>query len=130
MYALKVLPYLLSSLEAVTLHWQVCSSDCIVKLDSVYKTRWDDKPSLLAVMEYMKGGELYHCVPRSGQNPEHVACTITKQIVTAVDHLYRMNMVHCDLKPENFLFKSEPVDSTLKLTTHFGSAWKVTSANM
>ena len=126
-----MLPDIPMSRREVKLHSQAGSSDCIVKLESVYKNMWDGKPSLLVVMEYMEGGDLYYRSPRDGEPPltEHQACHIAKKIVAAVAHLHRMDLAHRDLKPENFLFKRKSFYSPLKLTD-FGFARNVIIPNM
>ena len=60
-----------------------------------------------------------------GRFTENQAVTIVKQIAQAVTHLH-VNMVHCDVKPENLLFESDSLDSPLKLTD-FGLARLITS---
>jgi dual specificity tyrosine-phosphorylation-regulated kinase 2/3/4 len=44
----------------------------------------------------------------------------TSQILVALSYLYRFNIVHCDLKPENVLLK-KPNKSNIKLID-FGSS--------
>ena len=121
MYAVKVLNDGKNTRKEVNLHWQACVSNCIVSIENVYKNVWDGKPSLLIVMEFMEGRDLCKRIKEAGRVPEGQAATIAKQIVAAVAHLHAMNVVHFDVKPDNFLFKRDSWDSPLKLTD-FGLA--------
>ena len=129
MYALKVLRDGKCSRKEVNLHWLACVSNCIVNIEDVYKNIWDGQPSTLVVLEYMAGGDLWKRTLTAGRLTEDQAVTIVKRIVQAVTHLHAMNIVHCDLKPHNFLFKTNSLDSPLKLTD-FGLARLVTPENM
>ena len=126
MYALKVILDKPSSRKEINLHWKASGSNCIVRIEEVYENNVLSKPSLLVVMEYMVGGDLYDRMQKNEDRryTEQQAIAISKQVVEAVTHLHGMNLVHCDLKPQNFLFKTNSLDSPLKLTD-FGLAQEV-----
>ena len=128
MHALKVLPDGKYTREEVNLHWQACVSNCVVNIEDVYQNIWFGTPSLLVVMEYMAGGDLSKRIHKheASRLTELQAAAVTKQIVAALAHLHEMNVVHCDVKPENLLFESDSLDSPLKLTD-FGLARLKTS---
>ena len=130
-FALKVVLDTPRARNEVHLHWMASVSDYIVKMEEVYKNNWKGKPSLLVVMEYMAGGDLYKRMQKNEDRrfTEQQAITIAKQMADAITHLHGMNLVHCDLKPQNFLFKTNSLDSPLKLTD-FGMAQELTREDM
>ena len=116
MYAVKILAGgMISRMEAY-LHWQACGSNFIVNIEDVYENIRDGQPSLPIIMEYMAGGNLGERITAAGRFTERQAVPIVKQIVAALTHLHAMSVVHCDVKPDNLLFKTETFDSPLKLT--------------
>ena len=70
----------------------------IVQLDEVMAT----KTKIYFVMEYAKGGELFHKVAK-GRLKEHVARKYFQQLIGAVHYCHSRGVYHRDLKPENLL---------------------------
>lgn len=69
------------------------------------------------ILELCKGGEL---LERLHGQPDHcygemIACKLVFTMLSAVRYCHAHNIVHRDLKLENFLFESESDDSPLKL---------------
>ncbi|KAI8459804.1 kinase-like domain-containing protein [Phakopsora pachyrhizi] len=58
---------------------------------------------LFLVMDYKSGGELFHHLQKEGRFTEERARFYTAEIVLALEHLHKYNIVYRDLKPENIL---------------------------
>ncbi|KAF4671977.1 hypothetical protein FOL47_001064 [Perkinsus chesapeaki] len=85
----------------------------IARLHEVYE---DDK-CVHIVMEYCRGKELYHrLVSKEDQHfSESVAAETTYQMLLPLKYLHAHNVVHRDIKLENYLYDSKDDDATLKL---------------
>lgn len=70
------------------------------------------------VMEYIKGITLKQLISKRGALDKQEAVDIMKQLVGAMVHAHKNNVVHRDIKPQNVLIKD---DGTVKLTD-FGIA--------
>ena len=126
-YAVKVLHHVPKSWRDVDVHWRACVSSSIVKIEDVYENALYRKKYLFVIMEYMEGGRL---LSRFVQPlAEGQAAAIVERISVAVAHIHCMNIAHHSLKLEALLFKSNSLDSPLKLTD-FSSARLVTSRKM
>ncbi|KAJ8770963.1 hypothetical protein K2173_022187 [Erythroxylum novogranatense] len=87
----------------------------IVQIFDVY----DSEDSLSIVMELCESYSLYDLViPTSGGLNEVKSATIMRQLLEAIAHCHRFNIVHRDIKPDNVLFDSR---NRVKLAD-FGSA--------
>jgi len=75
----------------------------IAGLEGVY----ENETSISMVTEYCDGGELYSALQKKGTYGNDEAAEATWQILSAVQHLHSRNIVHRDLKLENFLYKSK-----------------------
>jgi len=71
----------------------------IVKLYSTFK----DKVNLYLLMEFIPGGELFNYIRRAGRLPDRVSKLYAAEIVLAIEHLHKHNILYRDLKPENLL---------------------------
>ncbi|EES15653.1 hypothetical protein BDA96_08G035400 [Sorghum bicolor] len=71
----------------------------IVHLHEVMATR----NKIYIVMEYVKGGELFDKIDKSGKLTEAAAHKYFQQLISAVDHCHSRGVYHRDLKPENLL---------------------------
>jgi calcium-dependent protein kinase len=90
----------------------------IVQLESVY----EDKPTLYIVMEELSGGELFQRIVDRGQYKESDAAYVMKQLFSALKYMNEVHeIVHCDLKPDNILFKDKSEKSAVKIID-FGMA--------
>mmetsp|Transcript_57570 Transcript_57570/g.108495 ORF Transcript_57570/g.108495 Transcript_57570/m.108495 type:complete len:579 (-) Transcript_57570:88-1824(-) len=83
----------------------------IVRLVDVFET----KDMLYMVMECMEGGELFERLKVCKSFSEQDAAHLTFQMLLAVNYLHSQNIVHRDLKLQNFLFKSSGGSKQIKL---------------
>jgi serine/threonine protein kinase len=74
-------------------------------------TQSEDK--LYMVLEYMKGGELFHWLRQAKRFTEDRAKLYGAEILLALEHLHSHDIVYRDLKPENILMDE---DGHLRLT--------------
>lgn len=80
---------------------------------------WEDAMSIYLVMEFCGGGHLTGLggAPEDKVNESTIACLI-RQMVSAVSHLHEHNVVHSDIRPENWLFGEPVQESTTPLDMH------------
>ncbi|KAF5473969.1 hypothetical protein F2P56_005915 [Juglans regia] len=75
---------------------------------------YEDAVAVHVVMELCAGGELFDRIIQQGHFTERKAAQLTRTIVGVVEACHSLGVMHCDLKPENFLFVNEQEDSPLK----------------
>lgn len=78
---------------------------------------YQDNHYVQLVMELCEGGELFELICKEKKLGEQKVAKIMEQVLAAVAYIHSKGIVHCDIKPENFLFMTkEPIESnTLKL---------------
>lgn len=80
---------------------------------------YEDDKNLYFVMELCAGGELFDRIQALQEKKQHysesAAALVVKQILLGLQHMHKNNIMHCDLKPDNFLFDSKDEDATLKI---------------
>jgi len=93
----------------------------VVRLENVYES--DEELHL--VMEYMSGGELWTRLNSQAnkQYSEQVAADTTRQMLLAVAYLHSHQVVHRDLKLENFLYEKEDSDHVKLIDFGFARFW-------
>lgn len=75
-----------------------------------------DSPSILhLVLEFMSGGELFDIVADKGRLSEQQASQVVRDLITGVEYLHSCDVVHCDIKPENILCKTDQWPLQVKL---------------
>ncbi|EGC32560.1 hypothetical protein DICPUDRAFT_98847 [Dictyostelium purpureum] len=82
---------------------QSISHPFIVNLHYAFQT----KDKLYMVLDFVNGGELFFHLKREGRFSEPRVKIYAAEIVSALDHLHRQDIVYRDLKPENILLDSE-----------------------
>lgn len=87
---------------------------------------FEDKHFLYAVMEKCDGGELFTKIVRQKKFNEENASMLARQMLTAIEYVHGLKIVHRDIKAENFLFKQKEDPSSL-LLIDFGMATKLDS---
>jgi calcium-dependent protein kinase len=78
---------------------------------------FENKDVIYLILELCRGGELLDRLhQQQGHHySEKVACRYVHTMMTAIAYCHANNVVHRDLKLENFLFESDKPDSELKL---------------
>ena len=82
---------------------------------------FENENVIYLILEICRGGEL---LERLHQQPRHlyeekIACFYVHTMLTAIAYCHANNVVHRDLKLENFLFENDQPDSQLKLIGEF-----------
>ncbi|XP_073293654.1 calcium-dependent protein kinase 18-like [Primulina huaijiensis] len=79
---------------------------------------FEDESYVYIVMELCEGGELLDRIlsKKDSRYTEKDAAIIVRQMLKVAAECHLHGMVHRDMKPENFLFKSTKEDSPLKAT--------------
>jgi len=88
----------------------------IVKVFEYYQ----DSRNYYLITELCSGGELFERIISRGSFNEAQAAHYMKAILSVIAYCHERNIVHCDLKPENFLFDSE--NSEVLKAIDFGAA--------
>ncbi|XP_031565834.1 calcium/calmodulin-dependent protein kinase type II delta chain-like, partial [Actinia tenebrosa] len=92
----------------------------IVKLEEVFYT----DTSVLMVLEYLPGGDLFDGIVSRKHYSEKDACACIRQVLKALKYLSEKGIIHRDLKPENLLLSERSCEEkppVIKLTD-FGIA--------
>nr|GEW12968.1 calcium-dependent protein kinase 26-like [Tanacetum cinerariifolium] len=87
----------------------------VVSIQGVY----EDSVAVHLVMELCAGGELFYRITKKGHFSERKAADLVSTIAGVIEACHSLGVMHCDLKPENFLFVDDDEDSPLK-TIDFG----------
>ncbi|KAL4504253.1 hypothetical protein ABPG72_021091 [Tetrahymena utriculariae] len=81
----------------------IMSHPFIVKLMYAFQTSKD----LFLIMEYMPGGDLSHALQRDKRFSEQRARIYLSEIMLAIKHLHKHDIIYRDLKPENIVIDGE-----------------------
>ena len=84
------------------------------------KEFFEDESNLYLVMECAAGGELFDRITERRHYTEKDAQLVAAQMMEAVAAIHNLDIVHADIKPDNFLFGSA-ADDSLKMID-FGQA--------
>jgi len=91
----------------------------VARLEKIYET----EEELHLVMEYMAGGELYKRLSSRKRYSEEAAAGTIRQVLLAVAYLHAHQVVHRDLKLENFLYEHEESDHLKLIDFGFAKFW-------
>lgn len=81
----------------------------------------EELDKLTLVFEYAAGGDLLDHIAKVVRLNERVARRVMMSLVDALKYVHGMHVVHCDLKPDNILIRSE-LDMGDVIITDFGFA--------
>jgi len=84
---------------------------------------YETEEELHLVMEYMAGGELYKRLSKKKRYSEESAASCIRQVMLAVAYLHAHEVVHRDLKLENFLYENEDSDHLKLIDFGFAKFW-------
>ena len=114
---------LLGSLSMFFIYFAfICSGHPnIVKFTDVY----EDRHFLYVIMELCTGGEIFDKLIKMKRFTELDMKTLCDQIFSALEYIHSLNIIHRDVKAENFLFSS---DGSIKLID-FGLATRLKHDN-
>uniref|UniRef100_A0A8C9QWR5 Serine/threonine-protein kinase DCLK2 n=1 Tax=Scleropages formosus TaxID=113540 RepID=A0A8C9QWR5_SCLFO len=76
----------------------------------------DTYSELYLVMELVKGGDLFDAITSTNKYTERDASGMLYNLASAIKYLHSLNIVHCDIKPENLLvYEHQDGSKSLKL---------------
>ncbi|KAM0564121.1 hypothetical protein ACHAPJ_000330 [Fusarium lateritium] len=67
---------------------------------------FQDPANLYLVMEYMPGGDFLGLLIRQNILQEHIAQFYIAEMILAMEEAHRLNFIHRDIKPDNFLISA------------------------
>eukprot|EP00873_Tetraselmis_striata_P017862 jgi/Tetstr1/438126/TSEL_002852.t1 len=97
-------------LRAVSTSLQYSSS--FTKLQAVYEDPWN----VYLLLDLCHGGSLADRIAQQQTFTEREAQGVARQLLAALRQLHSLNLVHCDIKPENLLFARLKSLEDLKVT--------------
>ena len=86
-----------------------CSHPSLIKIYEVYES----ENSIYMVLELLEGGELFARLASKVFYDEEKIAKLIGNLLSALDHLHKKNIMHRDLKPENILLKSKDNDTDI-----------------
>lgn len=105
--------------RSLALELQICllvDHPLVVRVCDVYEA----EGKVMLVMECMEGGELFDRLVSLNHFPEHVAAKAIVRMLVALKHLHHENIMHGDLKLENFMYAKKDDPSECVKLTDFG----------
>eukprot|EP00927_Polykrikos_kofoidii_P002438 TRINITY_DN10976_c0_g1_i1.p1 TRINITY_DN10976_c0_g1~~TRINITY_DN10976_c0_g1_i1.p1 ORF type:complete len:555 (+),score=120.75 TRINITY_DN10976_c0_g1_i1:182-1846(+) len=85
---------------------------------------FEDEVSLHLIMECMQGGELFDRVRTRKRFSETDAARTAYQMLLAVNYMHSQNIVHRDLKLENFMYERTESDHLKLIDFGFSHVWE------
>lgn len=87
----------------------------IIDLEDVF----EDKEYIHIIMELCTGDDLFKSVSAVNHYSERDAADAIKSVLEIVEHMHSRNVVHRDIRPQNFLFSKKGEGAKVK-AIHFG----------
>jgi calcium-dependent protein kinase len=85
---------------------------------------YEDEQFVHLVMEFCSGKELYHRLVKKSKYSEADAAKATYEMLISINYLHMHNIVHRDIKLENFLYEDASESAKLKLIDFgFSRVW-------
>ncbi|SCM02387.1 calcium-dependent protein kinase, putative [Plasmodium chabaudi chabaudi] len=85
----------------------IMSHENIIKL----KDFFEDKNKFYIVLEKCEGGELFYKIVKNKCLLESESIQIVRQVCCTLEYLHSNNIIHRDIKAENFLFKNKNTEN-------------------
>ena len=99
----------------------------IIKLFDCYF----DNSYYYMVEEYCNGGDLFDYIQKEKSFTEKKAGVIFNQLLSAVNHLHKKNLIHRDLKPENIVFVNTKTEDEIFIKLiDFGTSTAIKGKNL
>eukprot|EP00917_Polyrhabdina_sp_WS-2016_P017149 GHVP01037024.1.p1 GENE.GHVP01037024.1~~GHVP01037024.1.p1 ORF type:complete len:677 (-),score=47.03 GHVP01037024.1:131-2161(-) len=76
---------------------------------------YEDKHNVHMVMEYCSGGEVFDFVQQRGPLDEETSRKVMKKVLSCVEYLHSIGIIHRDLKTENLLLCDQHDVTNIKL---------------
>eukprot|EP01091_Cochliopodium_minus_P013355 TRINITY_DN4286_c0_g1_i2.p2 TRINITY_DN4286_c0_g1~~TRINITY_DN4286_c0_g1_i2.p2 ORF type:complete len:303 (-),score=90.86 TRINITY_DN4286_c0_g1_i2:114-1022(-) len=82
-----------------------------------YYSSWKDEENYIFIqLEYCSGGDLSHKIKKGEKMSQKYLLNICKLMLSALEYLHKLDLVHLDVKPENiYICKTEGAEDTFKL---------------
>ena len=96
--------------------WKVCDHPNIVSYHKIF----ENEKYLMIVMDFCDLGELFDKIAKNKRIKEDNTAYYLRQMCSALYYIHSLNVVHCDLKPENFLLKTDNDGNERVILIDFG----------
>ena len=110
LYAVKILDKSLLKERKQEVHTKT-ERDLMVKINCTFivniKSAFQDEKYLYIVSDFMQGGDMYYHMHEARILNLELTQFYISEIILALEHLHKNNMVYRDLKPENILLDSK-----------------------
>lgn len=94
-----------------------------------YYDVYEDVHFLYVVMELCSGGEVFAKIIELKRFREQDAAVLGRQMCSAIDYIHKLNIMHRDIKAENFMLADKTPTSAVKMID-FGMACKFTKGQV
>eukprot|EP00917_Polyrhabdina_sp_WS-2016_P018348 GHVP01039542.1.p1 GENE.GHVP01039542.1~~GHVP01039542.1.p1 ORF type:complete len:323 (-),score=31.83 GHVP01039542.1:110-1078(-) len=87
---------------------------------------FEDEQYLYAIMDKCEGGELFTQIVKRKRFTEADASALCRQMLNALQYIHSRNIVHRDVKAENFLFAKSDLNDSRLILIDFGMSVQLT----
>ncbi|EGR28721.1 protein kinase domain protein [Ichthyophthirius multifiliis] len=85
---------------------------------------YQDQQHHYLIIEHLEGGDLFNRIVNLKQFNEQQASEYMRQVLSAISYCHSLNILHCDLKPENIIFQSKNIKNNTLKVIDFGYSIK------